>query len=149
MSLRVGYSAVDDCIYISTSQGTCESWSLVSDFGIVIDTHPDNDYKPTALEVLYISSYLPLETNGGYCPDTDTLVIGEGKDTAILVEENDDLVAYWALDPDDPDDPDNFELVAAGLRNASKHLAPAIANHINQPADEKEKQASGKPRAVR
>ena len=145
MSLRVGYSAVDDCIYISTSQGTCESWSLVSDFGIVIDTHPDNDYKPTALEVLYISSYLPLETNGGYCPDTDTLVIGEGKDTATLVEENGDLVAYWA--------PVYFSkhlsLVAAGLRNASKHLAPAIANHINQPADEKEKQASGKPRAVR
>ncbi len=145
MSLRVGYTAVDDCIYISTSQGSSDSSVLVSDSGIIIDTHPDSEYKPTALEVLYISSYLPLETNAGYCPDTDTLVIGEDKDTATLVEENGDLVAYWA--------PVYFSkhlsLVAAGLRNASKHLAPAIANHLNQPADEKEKQASGKLRAIR
>ncbi len=147
MSLRVGYG--DDCIYISTSQGSCESLSLVSDYGTVIDTHPDSDYKPTALEVLYISSYLPLETNDGYYPDTDTLVIGEGKDTATLVEENDDLVAYFAYDTSYPDDPDEFELVAAALRNASKHLAPAIANHINKPTYEKEKQASGNLRAVR
>ncbi len=146
MSLRVGYTAVDDCIYLSTSQGVGGSWSLVSDSGTVIDTHPDSKYRPTALEVLYISSYLPLETNGGYCPDTDTLVIGEGKDTATLVEENGDLSAYWAPDEDFQG---SFDLVAAGLRNASKHLAPAIANHLNQPADEKEKQASGKPRAVR
>ncbi len=132
MSLRVGYSAVDDCIYISTGQGSSDSVTLVSYSGTIMDIHPDSDYKPSTLELLYISSHLPLETNDGYCPDTDTLVIGEGKDVATLVEENDDLVAYWARDPSYPDDPDEFELVAAGLRNASKHLAPVIANQQKQ-----------------
>ena len=132
MSLRVGYTAEDDCIFLSTGQGSDDSATLVSSYCVAIDTHPDSDYRPTALEVLYISRYLPLETNPGYCPDTDILVIGKCRDAATMVEENDDLVAYWAQNTSYPDDPDAFELVDAGLRNASKHLAPAIANQQKQ-----------------
>lgn len=122
MSLQIRYSPEDDIVLIASSEkgeGSCDVeghyWtSVVLPFG--------GGYKPVALEIMFASDLMPLRANKGYCADTDTLVIGSGKGAA-LVEENDDLTAYWH--PEDV--PDDLSLVAIALRNASKHLAPVIA----------------------
>lgn len=122
MSLQTRYSPEDDIVLIASSErgeGSCDVeghyWTtVVLPFG--------GGYKPVALEIMFASDLMPLVANKGYSADTDTLVIGEGKNTAV-VEENDDLTAYWCPE----DGPDDLSLVAVSLRNASKHLAPVIA----------------------
>ncbi len=122
MSLQTRYSQEDDILLIASSErgeGSCDVeghyWTtVVLPFG--------GGYKPVALEIMFVSDLMPLRTNKGYSADTDTLVIGRGKGAA-LVEENDDLAAYWHPE----DGPDDLNLVAVALRNASKHLAPVIA----------------------
>ena len=127
MSLQITY--VDDIIDLSTGGNGAGSYVVIEDSGTVVDHSSDNEYAPVALEVMFVSRYMPLETNDGYCSDTDTLVIGKGKDTATWVERNGDLVAYWA--------PvycsDQLSLLAVAFHNASRHLAPAIADHVNKP----------------
>ncbi len=129
MTLRTLYS--DNIIRLSTGESCgCSycgySYSVEGETGTVIYPYFDEGYKPMELEIMFFSSYMPLETNDGYCSDTDTLVIGKGKNTATLVERNGDLAAYWVSDEYDPDD---LDLVAVSLENASKHLGPAIAAH--------------------
>ncbi len=133
MRLKALYS--DDIIRLSTGKQTEECYSVDGEPWVVIETPSDREYKPVALKILFVSGHMPLETNEGYCADTDTLAIGAGKNAATRVEENGDLVAYWALEDGYPDD---LALVAVALRNASKHLALAIANHVNKPTPEKE-----------
>ena len=128
MSLRTYYG--DNIIALTTDDrgDGChhvEGWPWV-----IIDTPDSDEYNPVALEIMFIDSHMPLETNGGYCSGTDTLVIGKSKDTATLVKRNGDLVAYWSPEEYDPDD---LSLVAVALHNASKHLTPAIADHVNKP----------------
>ncbi len=121
MSLRVKYSPGSDIVSLDTLESSEDSCDVEGHYWTVIDLPVGGGYKPVALEIMFVSDLMPLETNVGYCPETDTLVIGEGKDTATLVEENDDLAAYW-------DAPEDLSLVAVSLRNASRHLAPVIAS---------------------
>ena len=122
MILRTRYSQEDDVIRLSTSEKGDGSYDVESDCWAVIDVPVGGGYRPVALELMFVSRLLPLENNGGYCSEIDTLVIGEGQSAATLVEENDDLAAYWCSE----EGPDDLILVAVSLRNASKHLAPAI-----------------------
>ncbi|MDE2785480.1 MAG: GMC family oxidoreductase N-terminal domain-containing protein [Chloroflexota bacterium] len=124
MSLLMHYSPEDDIAMLYTTEAGEGSYDVEGHHWTRIVLPPDNGYRPVALEVMFVSDLVPLETNGGYCSETDTLVIGDGKGSATLVEENGDLTAYWLPEEDYPDD---FNLVAVALRQASVHLAPVIA----------------------
>ena len=124
MSLRVQYSPKDDIVLLATSEKGEGSCDVEGHYWAVIILPFGGGYKPVALDIMFASDLMPLETNSGYCSETDTLLIGEGKGAATLIEENGDLAAYWCPD----DTPDDLSLVAVSLRNASKHLASVIAN---------------------
>ena len=128
MSLSVKYSPIEggfDAIVLDSGKDRdAGSIDLECNPHVVIDLHPDDGKEPVSLEVLWISDYLPLETNEGYCAETDTLTIGGELETATLVSENGDLVLYWRPDREYPDE---LTAIAIDIRNASKHLAPAIA----------------------
>ena len=124
MGLRVKYSPEDDIVLLTTSERGEGSCDVEDHYWTTVILPFGGGYKPVALDIMFVRDLMPLETNVGYCSETDTLVIGEGKDTATLVEENDDLTAFWC-----PDEyPDDLKLVAVSLRQASKHLAPVLAN---------------------
>ena len=78
--------------------------------------------EAVGVEVSGFSVYLPLR-RPDYCESADTLTIGARRETATLVAENGDLVAYWRPDEFAPDDLEPF---AVDLRNASRHLAPLL-----------------------
>ena len=122
MSLQLFYTPEDDAIFLSSAIHSDFGVDLPNDCNVVV-RHPEDEYDPVELEVLGISTYLPLETNGGYCAETDTLTFGVGKAAATLIAENDDLIAYWQADPGSPDE---LELMAVDLRNASRHLSSVI-----------------------
>ena len=125
MRLLVKYSPEDDIVLLGTSERGDGCYDVEGHSWTAVTLPLVGGYKPVALEIMFASSIMPLETNCGYCPDTDTLVIGDSKDAATLAEGNGDLTAYWR--PEDYD-PEEMSLVAVSLRNASKHLAPVIAN---------------------
>ena len=121
MSLNVGYSPTDDIVFFTTGGSAIGAYTLGAS-GIAVDT-PEGSYKPVTLEIMHFREYyMPLGTNADYSPETDTLVLGDGKDRATRVEENGDLVAYWYPDTG----PDDLDLVAVALRNASKHVASVM-----------------------
>lgn len=127
MSLRTRYSQEDDIVSLSTlARRSVEgSYEVESDCWTILDVAFDNERKPITLELMFVSRLMPLEANDGYSADTDTLVIGQANNVATLVEENDDLAAYWHPE----DGTDDLNLVAVALRNASRHLAAVIAGH--------------------
>ena len=128
MSLRpLHYDAEIDAIYLSSGKKRDLATDLEDEPFVVIDI-AEGEYEPIALEVIGISPEFPLERNEAYCAETDTLTLGTMPEKATKVVENDDLVAYWRFDGPDPDD---YTAVAVDLRNASKHLAPAIAAFEN------------------
>ena len=91
----------------------------------------EGELRMLALEVLGFSDYLPLDGFEDYCAETDTLLVGGKLETATKVVESGDFVAYWrpafGYEGDDVSDED-LDVHAVELRNASKHLAPVIAN---------------------
>ena len=128
MSLRVKYSPMEDgfdaIVLDSGKERDIGAIDLEYNPHVVIDLSPDNDKEPVALEVLWISEYLPLETNEDYCAETDTLTFGDESEAATVIAENGDLVLYWRPGQDYPDE---LTAVAIDIRNASRNLAPAIA----------------------
>ena len=130
MNLRVKYSPMEegfDAIVLdSGDERGIDNGSIDLEFNphVIIDLPPDDGKAPVSLEVLWISDLLPLETNEDYCAETDTLTIGEELETATLVVENGDLVLYWRPDRNYPDE---LTAIAVDIRNASEHLASAIA----------------------
>ena len=128
MSLKVNYSPMEegfDAIVLDTGERRdFGAIDLEYDSHVIIDLPPDDGKKPVSVEVLWVSSHLPLESNEKYCEKTDTLTIGDKTETATLIAENGDLVLYWRPDRNYPDE---LTAVAIDIRNASKHLAPAIA----------------------
>ena len=125
MSLKVSaYDPEANAIAFSTGKPHDAADSLDNHPLTVID-YVEDTHEPTSLDVIGFSYYIPLSPYRGYCKETDTLTFGEEAETATLIVEGDDLVAYWRCDGPDPDD---YVAVAVELRNASKHLAPVIAN---------------------
>ena len=131
MSLRIHYSPEDDIVMLYTAEEGEGSYDVEGHHWSRVILPSGGGYKPVALEVMFASDLMPLETNAGYCAKTDTLVIGDGKASTTLVEENGDLTAYWLPEEDAPDD---LSLVGVALRRASAHLAPVIAART-QPRD--------------
>ena len=123
MITKITYSKSSDALGIYTDNPYEDAMSLEGEPFISVDLPPDDGLSPVGLEVIGISGHLPLECNSNYCAETDTLTFGDMGE-APRVEFGDDLTAYWQPDPDSPDD---FIVVAIDIRNASKHLAPAIA----------------------
>ena len=124
MSLRaLHYDAEIDAISLSSGKKRDVATDLEDEPFVVIDI-AEGKYEPIALEIIGIGPEFPLEQNESYCVETDTLTLGTMPERADLVVENGDLVAYWRFDGPDADD---FTAVAVDLRNATKHLAPAIA----------------------
>ena len=130
MSLRIHYSPEDDIVMLYTTEKGEVSYDVEGHHWTRVVLPSGGGYKPVALEVMFVSDLMPLETNGNYCSETDTLVIGDGKASASIVEENGDLTAYWLPEEDAPDD---LGLVAVALRRASAHLAPVIAAQTQSP----------------
>ena len=122
MKLKVHYDPECDAIgadYEQPHDGACE----VEGLGwVVIDLLDWNSHVPVGLEVIGVSAWLPLGKRG-YSKETDTLTFGSDAETATVIAENGDLVAYWSPDQYDPD---YLLPIAVDLRNASTHLAPVI-----------------------
>ena len=112
-----------DAIGLDYKQPHRATYELATVGMVMIDVPDEDSYEAVGLEVFAISAWLPLGKRG-YCAETDTLTFGHGTETATVVAENGDLVAYWRPDQYDPGD---TVAVAVDLRNASKHLAPVIA----------------------
>ena len=122
MNLKVHYDPECDAIGLHCNQPSGATYELATVGMVMIDLPDEDSYEAIALEVFAISAWLPLGKRG-YCEETDTLTIGRGVETATVVAENGDLVAYWAPDEYDPAD---LVPIAVDLRNASTHLAPVI-----------------------
>ena len=122
MSLQLSYSPSDDAVMLDSGKKRFWASDLESDPCVFVETL-ESAHEPIALEVLFVSKYLPLEANPRYCVETDTLTFGDKVNTATLIKQNDDLTAYWGPDPRAPDD---WASLAISLRNVSLHLAPVI-----------------------
>lgn len=122
MNLRVHYDPECDAIGLDCGQPSGGTYELATVGMVMIDVPDEDSYEAIGLEVFAISAWLPLGKRG-YCEETDTLTIGRGAETATIIAENGDLVAYWGPDEYDPGD---TVPIAVGLRNASQHLAPVI-----------------------
>ena len=128
MNLITHYDPEIDAVSLHYDQPTGGGYEVAENWSIILHVPEDERRCAAALEVIGISSWLPLGKRG-YCEETDTLTIGRGAETATVVAENGDLIAYWRPDQYDP----SFLLpIAVGLRNASEHLAPVI-EAISQP----------------
>ena len=123
MELRSHYDPGIDAVSWHYEQPSCGGYEVAENWSIILHVPDDESRCAVELEVIGISAWLPLGKRG-YCAETDTLTIGCGVETATVVAENGDLVAYWAPDEYDPDD---LSPIAVDLRNASKHLAPVMA----------------------
>ena len=121
------YQDVDAMVLTDTMVSTSEkrptrTVDLESTTFVMIDFVDEISYEPVNLELLSVSGHLPLEQNEKYRKETDTLTFGEGVDTATLITENGDLVAYWRPSPTDYN-PERLCAIAVDLRNASKYLS--------------------------
>ncbi len=129
MELRSHYDPDIDAVSWYYDQPSSGGYEVAQNWSIILHVPDDESHRAVELEVIGISPWLPLGKRG-YCAKTDTLTIGHGVETATVVAENGDLVAYWAPDEYDPDD---LSPIAVDLRNASKHLAP-VMEAMSQPA---------------
>ena len=128
MNLKVHYDPECDAIGLHCNQPSGATYELEKVGMVMIDLPDEDSYEAIALEVIGISSWLPLGKRG-YCEETDILTFGDGVEAATVVAVNGDLIAYWASDEYDPDD---LTPIAVDLRNASRHLAPVI-DAMSQP----------------
>ncbi len=127
MTLHVSsYDPECDAIAFSTGDPHDEGDEIHLHNHYVVD-YDSATYKPSSFEVILSASwYLALTPEHGYDAETDTVTFGDRLDLAELVVANGDLVVHWGYAPDD-DSPEFYTPMAVQLRNASKHLAPAIA----------------------
>ena len=123
MSLIAHYDPEIDAISLHYDQPTCGGYEVAENWSIIMHVPDEESREAAELEVIGIGAWLPLGKRG-YCHETDTLTFGHSPETATVVAENGDLVAYWRPDQYDPGD---TVVIAVDLRNASKHLAPVIA----------------------
>ena len=122
MNLIAHYDPEIDAISWHYGQPTGGGYEVAENWSIIFHVPEDESRCAVELEVIGISAWLPLGKRA-YCKETDTLTFGNGTETATVIAENGDLIAYWRPDEYDPDD---LTPIAVDLRNASKHLAPVI-----------------------
>ena len=118
--MRTIYSPEDDYLRLVTQMPSAVSASLLDDPGIVLDLSTEHGHEVVGVEILGISTYVPLGKNG-YDADTDTLTMGRTTIDPELITQNGDLIGYWHADKHDPGgyrDP-----IGVAIRRASVHLA--------------------------
>ena len=135
MTLQVSkYDAESNAIAFDTGDPHDETDEIDYCHGHVLD-YDSATYKPTSFDLYSARWYLGLSPERGYDADADTLTFGDGLGRSEFAVANGDLVAHWAYPlPEDDPEPEFYIPVAVQLRNASKHLAPAIAG-LPQPLD--------------
>ena len=91
------------------------------------------------VDIFGVSDFLPLRPERGYDPETDTLTLGEKPAANYRIVESGDFVSYrqWI------EDGGYWDLVALDLRQASRHLAPAIAAQPAPPVAAKSRPGAG------
>ncbi|MDE2787207.1 MAG: hypothetical protein OXL37_11140 [Chloroflexota bacterium] len=122
MNLIAHYDPEIDAISLHYSQPTCGGYEVAENWSIILHVPEKESRCAAGLEVIGVSAWLPLGKRG-YCKETDTLTFGGNVETATVIAENGDLIAYWSPDQYDPD---YLLPIAVDLRNASKHLAPVL-----------------------
>ena len=128
MNLIAHYDPEIDAVSLHYGQQTCGGYEVAENWSIILHVPEDESRCAAELEVIGISAWLPLGKRG-YSKDTDTLTFGRDAETATIIAENGDLVAYWRPDEDDPG---YLSPIAVDLRNASKHLA-LVTGEMLQP----------------
>ena len=123
--MQVKYYAEDDALILTAAHGGLSGAALRDDFRVIFTFEDVGVDTVTRLRVLYVSDFLPLDAERGYDADTDTLTLGDKPDANAdyRVVDNGDFVSYrqWF------DDGSGWDIVAVDLRQASIHLAPALA----------------------
>lgn len=121
--MQVKYYPEDDVLILTAAAGGLSGATLRDDFGVIFTFEDVGIENVTRVRVLYVSDFLPLGVERGYDADTDTLTLGDKPDADYRVVDNGDFVSYrqWF------DDGSGWDIVAVDLRQASKHLAPALA----------------------
>lgn len=123
--MQVKYYPEDDALLMIVAHGGRSGGALRDDFGVILTFEDVGVENVVRVDVLNVSWYLPLSAERGYAADTDTLTLGDkpDADADYRVVDNGDFVSYrqWF------DDGSGWDIVAVDLRQASKHLAPALA----------------------
>ena len=103
--------------------------SLRDHLGIIVAYASPNSDAVVELDIFGVSHFLLLRAERGYDAATDTLTLGDKPDADYRVIDSGDFVSYrqWI------DDEGHWDIVALDLRQASRHLAPAIAAYPPQP----------------
>ena len=122
-NLKMSYDPDNDILWLRDGCPSDGSSLLEEAPFATIEMLDEDSREAVGVEISGFSGYLPLR-RPDYCEPADTLTIGARRETATLVAENGDLVAYWRSDESAPGDLEPF---AVDLRNASKHLAPLLA----------------------
>ena len=121
--MKVKYYAEDDVLIMTAYRGGCSGGTLRDDFGVIFVFEGEGSENIARVRVLNVSDFLPLDADQGYDADTDTLTLGDKPEADYRVVDSGDFVSYrqWF------DDGSGWDIVAVDLRQASKHLAPALA----------------------
>lgn len=121
--MQTNYDLEADVLSITTDVRPATSASLLNDPDIVVDLAESNGHQIVGLMIMWASSYLPLKK--GYDPETDTLLLGTKTESPGLTTETGCFVGYWQVYDDEPNG--FMDPVGVLIREASKHLAPALA----------------------
>ena len=96
--------------------------SLRDDLDVTVGyASPDSD-EVVDVDIFGVSHFLPLRAERGYDAATDTLTLGDKPAAGYRTVESGDFVSYLQWE-----EGGYWDLVALDLRQASRHLAPAIA----------------------
>ena len=120
--MKVKHFAESDGIMLIASDQYGNGGTLRDDFGVIISYADEDGEDVTQVDILQVSRFLPLCPERGYDAETDTLTLGEKPEADYRIVDSGDFVSYrqWF------DDGSEWDLVALSLRQASRHLAPAI-----------------------
>lgn len=123
--MQVRYYPDGDVLLLTEDLGGRSGGTLRDDFDVILTFAAEGSSDITRVDILNVGDFLPLRAAKGYDPDSDTLTLGcKPKPVENFhVVNNGDFVSYrqWF------DDGSEWDVVAVDLKQASKHLAPAIA----------------------
>ena len=128
--MQVKYFKETDSV-ILTAPGEYEGGSgdsLRDDFDVIVGYASPNSDAVVELDIFGVSHFLPLRAERNYDAATDTLTLGDKPAANYRIVESGDFVSYLQWE-----EGGHWDLVALDLRQASRHLAPAIAAQPAQP----------------
>ena len=102
--------------------------SLRDDLDVNVGYASPGSDEVVDVDIFGVSHFLPLRPERGYDAATDTLTLGEKPAANYRIVESGDFVSYLQWE-----EGGYWDLVALDLRQASRHLAPAIAAQPTPP----------------